>query len=892
MHTARASSFRLSLFRLSLVVLLSLWSLLAGGCFGESTSHDFFSHDADTQGGETVDSTAPESGAPDATGMHDATTTADGPTPDVFLPDAVILEVGPPADATPDAMPAPAALRVTPGSYDFGSLTITTPSASKSFTVTNSGGVPTGIPSIAKSGASAADFAVGTSTCTAALSPGAACTFSVVFTPSMTGAESVTVTVSAASTTAGSASLSGTGLAPAALAVTPASHDFGSVIQGGKSSDFTFTVTNGGGVASGPLAVGLTGSSAGEFQLGSETCTGARLAAGGAAQCTIRVHFQPGASSTGAVQASLTVTGSPGGTATTTLSGTALALAAFSVAPSSYDFGSLTIASPSAPHSFTVTNTGGVSSGSPLIATSGANAGDFAVVTTTCTGALAPNGTCTFAVVFAPSVAAPESAMVTASAAATGSSSASISGTGLAPAALGVAPTSHAFGSITQGASSPDFTFTVTNGGGVATGPLAVGLSGSNASDFRLGTETCTGTQLAGGGAAQCTVKVHFQPSASATGPLQASLTVSGSPGGTATATVSGTALTPAALSITDANNQNPYDYGSIVQGTTTPAAIFTVTNSGGTASGTPSVTVTGSNGADFQVVSNTCTTSLAANGGQCQVGITFKPSTTSGEAATLTVSASPGNAPQVGLTGTGVAAVASITLSPTSWQAPATSETATNPPTTQQFTVTNSGTGATNALSITVLPNSGFLVQSDGCSSQALGAGGGTCTFTLAFQPTAPQTPGPGSATLTVTDSATDQQTAALSGVALDPNYYLVITPNPGDWGMVPVGTATPLTFTVTNYGVMTAPLIGGFTVVNAPNDPYFQPSTDTCGQQPLAAYGSAADACTHVETFGPPAGIGSGSLPTNPAPALEILDVNGAPLANVSNEPLSGSW
>jgi hypothetical protein len=80
----------------------------------------------------------------------------------------------------------------------------------------------------------------------------------------------------------------------------------------------------------------------------------------------------------------------------------------------------------------------------------------------------------------------------------------------------------------------------------------------------------------------------------------------------------------PPQLSITDSNNTNPYDFGILTQGTTTPVALFTVTNSGGSASGTPAPAVTGTNGSDFHIASNTCTSALAANGGQCQIGITF----------------------------------------------------------------------------------------------------------------------------------------------------------------------------------------------------------------------------------------------------------------------------
>jgi hypothetical protein len=344
----------------------------------------------------------------------------------------------------------------------------------------------------------------------------------------------------------------------------------------------------------------------------------------------------------------------------------------------------------------------------------------------------------------------------------------------------------------------------------------------------------------------------------------------------------------PPLLSITDANNTNPYDFGILTQGTTTPVALFTVTNSGGSASGTPAPALTGTNGSDFHIASNTCTSALAANGGQCQIGVTFTPATQSGESAALTVSATPGNAPQIGLKGTGTAPVPSITLSPANWPAPATSEAAATPP-AQQFTVTNGGTGPTNALAITGFA-AGFALGggTDNCTGKMVPAGGGTCTFFVAFQPSNNQTPGPAADTITVTDSAADFKTASLSGVALSPTYFVVITPNPGNWGMVPAGR-NPKIFTMTNYGVAPAPTIMTVAVANAGNYA-FNNGGPTCVGVTLAAYGSAADTCSHQEIFTAPAGA-VGSLPTNPAPTLQATGGTVAAIL-LASDPLQASW
>lgn len=71
-----------------------------------------------------------------------------------------------------------------------------------------------------------------------------------------------------------------------------------------------------------------------------------------------------------------------------------------------------------------------------------------------------------------------------------------------------------AFGSITVGMTSAASTLTVTNAGSAALtfGAGAVSIAGANASDFALGTDTCSSTTVAIG--ATCAVTVTFTPNA------------------------------------------------------------------------------------------------------------------------------------------------------------------------------------------------------------------------------------------------------------------------------------------------------------------------------------------------------------------------------------------
>ncbi len=107
---------------------------------------------------------------------------------------------------------APPGVSLSPtGTLDFGAIGLGATSSAQTVTLTNNGGLPLSIQSIALAG----DFAVsaGGNTCGGTLSPGSACTLQVVFTPTAGGLRSGTLTVN--SNAAGSPhtlTLTGTGI--------------------------------------------------------------------------------------------------------------------------------------------------------------------------------------------------------------------------------------------------------------------------------------------------------------------------------------------------------------------------------------------------------------------------------------------------------------------------------------------------------------------------------------------------------------------------------------------------------------------------------------------------------------------------------------------------------
>ncbi len=332
----------------------------------------------------------------------------------------------------------------------------------------------------------------------------------------------------------------------AQLDVAPASASFGSTAVGQTSAAAAFTVTNVGKAKSSPLAIALGGPNVAVFSVTGGTCGagGAILDAG--ASCSIAVTAAPLAGSAlGPATASLTVSATLGGTAVATLS-TTVTDAGLTLSPSPHDFGVLIGggSSPDAP--FQVGNTGTAPTTAVTLSLDGPDAADFQLTGGTCNSGvttLAPGATCTAVVRFSPGAAAlpgVRTAVLTAIAATGGVATAAVVGTVQVAAALTLLPGKHDVPPTAIGATSSAL-FTVTNGVGAApTGPLALAMTGTGASQYAIGGGTCVpGASLPGG--ASCTVAVTFAPTTKAAS--AAALTVTAVPGGALAGALTGVGL-------------------------------------------------------------------------------------------------------------------------------------------------------------------------------------------------------------------------------------------------------------------------------------------------------------------------------------------------------------
>jgi archaellum component FlaF (FlaF/FlaG flagellin family) len=196
--------------------------------------------------------------------------------------------------------------------------------------------------------------------------------------------------------------------------------------------------------------------------------------------------------------------------------------------------------------------------------------------------------------------------------------------------------------------------------------------------------------------------------------------------------------------------------FGNAAVGVVSKARAVMLTNMGSTALNLSGLTIGGVNSGDF-AQTNDCGTSLGP-GASCEIDVTFSPTNTGSRSAALSASDDAVGSPQsVPLSGTGVAAV--VTLTPSSLTYPSQSVGTLSAP--QAVTMTNTGSLKLSLSSISV---SGDFVERNNCGAGLLP--GGSCRISIAFRPRAT---GTRSGTVTITDNGLNApQTIPLAGTGV----------------------------------------------------------------------------------------------------------------------------
>ncbi len=544
-------------------------------------------------------------------------------------------------------------------------------------------------------------------------------------------------------------------------------------------------------------SISITGANSGDFSaVNPEPCLASPIGAG--SSCAFEMQFE--ASVVGIEGAFLSVSDTaPGSPQVLALLGTGAGPLAVP-SPPSINFGSVPVGTTPS-QAVTLRNTGNQTLLITNIGVAGNNIAQFPLSADTCSSSLSPGVSCGFSITFTPSATGTFSATVNVT-----DNSGNLAGavqviplTGTAtPAAplLNISPTALAFAAQAVGSTSGNQAVTVVNQGSGTLNISAIAITGSGANNFGIvpaGSNPCpsSGTLAS---AASCTVTINFTPQSGGT--KNASLSLSDNAAGSPqTVSLTGIAVAPAITL-----SASSLTFGAQPAGTASTPQNVTLSNPGTTSLGISGIVLNGTNPTDF-IETNNCPQSLGVNA-SCVITVKFDPSATGSSSRTASISISD-NAPQspqtIALAGS--VTVATVSVSPATIAFGNQVVGGTGSPVA--VTVKNTGTGALTVSGASITDTTDFTLKNN-CSGAV--PGGGTCTVQITFAPAAPvtgaqcgSTSGAKSATLTLTDNATDSpQSVMLNGTATD------FCPDPPTVGgtsqTVPAGTTAVFNLDITS--------------------------------------------------------------------------------------------
>ena len=696
----------------------------------------------------------------------------------------------------------------------------------------------------------------------------------------------------------------------------------------GSSITRTATITNNGNASLSFSALGLANNLLNDFALRSPVqggdCTASSVLSASGGSCNLALTFSPTVlAGIHSVRVNVTHNAPESGTVTPVdATGTPLQGTFGTITGGSGNFGTVLQGSSSATQSFTISNTGSATLSSLAFNLTGTNPTDFTRTGGTCTTSLASGATCTViyqftpatSPVLAPAATSGRSATLTASSsnASNANPTAAFSGTsqGLASA---TASAPAAFPSTQVGTPSASTrTITITNPRANAV-TYAVSTSGTNASDFTVSAESCAPGRSVPGGNGTCTVTYSFTPAlalANNTRSANADITLAGT-GTDPTPTNSPIAVAlsgPATTAPAFAISSSSLTLSSVVNIAASPVTL-TVTNSGTAALILSSLTVGGTNPADY-TLGGTCANvsslagTLAAPRTTCTISVTFTPGAVGTRNATLTIAHNDGTVNSgstvVSLNGTGNPSLTPVLdIGGTSQLSFGNVLQGGN--SQLGFTIRNgnANSGATalqlNSLAISGAA-SGDYTLGGSCTATTSLASNASCTVTVTFAPGAAGartaslaigTTNAGNATVTLSGTGVALADATLSGVPLAAFPPTLVTTN----------SATTGTVTINNPRANS--LIYG-TAFGGTNAADFQIGSESCATRVIPGGGS----CTVAIRFTPAngaAGTRSASLfvsfigfGTDPNPVTLSTAISGtaelpAPVFSSSSSSLS---
>lgn len=515
-------------------------------------------------------------------------------------------------------------LTASPTTLNFGTVADGT-NLSQTVTVSNSGTAALKITGITTTGTG---FSANGIPSSLSLNPSQSLTFSVQFAPTSAGPATGTLTLASSAGSPVTIALTGTG-SQSGLSISPATFDFGSVVEGQTKSQ-NMTLTNTGSAALTVTQISVSGQGYSASGLNTPTT----ISAGKTATFSLLFAPQAAGSLPGSVSISSNAPTSPNSASVT---GTGIAASVtISPSPSSLSFGNVNAGTTSS-KSIVITNSGNSSVTLSQVTVTAKDISASGISTPT---TLAPGQKASLSLSFKPSASENVTGNVTVATTQGNSAIIPVTGSGV-QAALALTPASVSFGNVTVGAPNSQ-TIQISNSG---TSVLTVSQLSVTGSGF---TTSALALPLSINPGAVSTFNVQFAPQAAGTASGSVSL-VSNAPNSPASLALSGTGVAAAAsLSF----SSNSLSFGNVNVGTSAQKSV-TLTDTGNA-----DVTISAINlsGTGYSL-SGTGTPVTLAPAQTLTFTVQFSPSTAASDSGTISIASNAAGSPAaITLSGTGVA--------------------------------------------------------------------------------------------------------------------------------------------------------------------------------------------------------------------------------------------
>ncbi len=331
---------------------------------------------------------------------------------------------------------------------------------------------------------------------------------------------------------------------------------------------------------------------------------------------------------------------------------------------------------------------------------------------------------------------------------------------------ISASPASHNFDKIKIKNNSEAISLEIFNTGTAALTIGAISKTGTNPDEFTIQNDNCSGQTIAASGI--CSFEAVFSPVSAESKSATIEIPSNDPNIPVLTIPLNGTGIQPV-VSVSMAS----HNFGSVKVNNSSPAQSIEITSTGTADLVIESVTVTGTDNAEFKVQNDNCSGKTLPASEACTVEGIFSPVSKGSKSANIEIKSDDPDNPAMNITLNGTGTQAAVSVSPDSHDfGLADVETSSQP---RSFEISNKGDADLEIGTITIsgADANEFEISTDNCSGRTLAPKSESCSVEAVFQPTFK---GKISADIEISSNASDTPTPVpLNGTGIKPALLTV---------------------------------------------------------------------------------------------------------------------